>query len=113
MQGRTLLKWRSSPSGDLSDCAKELFIAAIGHYKLVRTCDWATAIASRGKAVVGEVRVRAVLGLRRVHWSKEASSLGCGNPIVDNPRDQTQCTLDDRYNDGNDHQAMVLLRRRE
>jgi hypothetical protein len=36
MQGRTLLKWRSSPSGDLSDCAKELFAAAIGHCKLVR-----------------------------------------------------------------------------
>src|SRR5262249_25138687 len=34
-------------------------------------------------------------------------------PIVDNPRDQTQYTLDDRYNDGNDHQAMVLLCRRE
>src|SRR5215472_16783217 len=34
--GRTLPKWRSLPSEDLSDYTKELFIAAIGHYKLVR-----------------------------------------------------------------------------
>jgi len=34
-------------------------------------------------------------------------------PIVDNPRDQTQYTLDDRYNGGSDHQAMVLPCRRE
>src|SRR5262249_54713555 len=27
-EGRTLPKWRSSPSEDLSDCAKELFAAA-------------------------------------------------------------------------------------
>jgi hypothetical protein len=36
MQGRTLLKWGRSPFGDLFVCAKHLFIAAIGHYKLVR-----------------------------------------------------------------------------
>jgi hypothetical protein len=48
-----------------------------------------------------------LFGLRRVHWSKEASSLGCGVPQWIT-RDQTQYTLDDRYNGGSDHQAMVL-----
>jgi hypothetical protein len=48
--------------------------------------DWATAIAGRGEEVVGEVGMRAVPpGLRRVHWSKEASSLRAF-PFCSTPR---------------------------
>src|SRR5215813_9010590 len=59
---------------------------------------WTTAIAGRGKEVVGEIGMRAVATKssleQRSIWS------WVWRPIVDNPRDQTQYTLDDRYNDG-------------
>jgi len=48
--------------------------------------------------------------LRRVHWSKEASSLGFAPILVLN---QIHLLPDYRHNDGSDHQATVLPFRRE
>jgi len=43
-------------------------------------------------------------GLRRVHWSKEASSLG----LLSHTSDQTLFLADNRYSGGNDHRVMVM-----
>jgi len=51
----------------------------------------ATAIAGGSEKVVGEVGMRAVPRLRRVHWSKEASGLRFVFPYWSTPAIKVIC----------------------